>query len=101
MLDQNNKELVNLIDDFGNPIISASILSKSTIFNLITGLVNPRSGVIKITGEDVTNYPIYLRTNKFKVGYVPQYGGCQELISIYSHRQWKLNARGLWYGGRL
>ena len=21
------------------------------------------------------NYPIYLRTKKFKVGYVPQYGG--------------------------
>ena len=41
-------------------------VGKSTIFNLITGLVNPRSGVIKITGEDVTNYPIYLRTNIFK-----------------------------------
>ena len=25
--------------------------------------------------EDVTNYPVYLRTKKFKVGYVPQYGG--------------------------
>ena len=25
--------------------------------------------------QDVTNYPIYLRTKKFKVGYVPQYGG--------------------------
>ena len=32
-------------------------------------------GKIKINGEDVTNYPIYLRTKKFKVGYVPQYGG--------------------------
>ena len=50
-------------------------VGKSTIFNLITGLVNPRSGKIKIAGEDVTNYPIYLRTRKFKVGYVPQYGG--------------------------
>ena len=50
-------------------------VGKSTIFNLITGLVSPRSGVIKITGEEVNNYPIYLRTRKFKVGYVPQYGG--------------------------
>ena len=50
-------------------------VGKSTIFNLITGLINPNSGKIKIIGQDVTNYPIYLRTKKFKVGYVPQYGG--------------------------
>ena len=50
-------------------------VGKSTIFNLITGLINPRSGKIKITGKDVTNYPVYLRTKMFKVGYVPQYGG--------------------------
>ena len=50
-------------------------VGKSTIFNLITGLVKPNHGKIKIDGEDVTNYPIYLRTKKFKVGYVPQYGG--------------------------
>ena len=50
-------------------------VGKSTIFNLITGLVKPRNGKIKIQGQDVTNYPIYLRTKKFKVGYVPQYGG--------------------------
>jgi len=50
-------------------------VGKSTIFNLITGLIKPRDGKIKIQGQDVTNYPIYLRTKKFKVGYVPQYGG--------------------------
>ncbi len=50
-------------------------VGKSTIFNLITGLISPRVGKIKIAGEDVTNYPVYLRTKKFKVGYVPQYGG--------------------------
>ena len=50
-------------------------VGKSTIFNLITGLISPGSGRIKISGEDVTNYPVYLRTKKFKVGYVPQYGG--------------------------
>ena len=48
---------------------------KSTIFNLLTGLISPNNGKIKIDGIDVTNYPIYLRTKKFKVGYVPQYGG--------------------------
>ena len=50
-------------------------VGKSTIFNLITGLVSPSHGKILINKEDVTKYPIYLRTKKFKVGYVPQYGG--------------------------
>jgi lipopolysaccharide export system ATP-binding protein len=50
-------------------------VGKSTIFNLITGLINPKHGQILINGEDVTKYPIYLRTKKFKVGYVPQHGG--------------------------
>ena len=50
-------------------------VGKSTIFNLITGLIRPDSGKIKIAGRDATNYPIYLRTKLFKVGYVPQYGG--------------------------
>ena len=50
-------------------------VGKSTIFNLITGLIKPNAGKIKIAGEDATKFPIYLRTKKFKVGYVPQYGG--------------------------
>ena len=50
-------------------------VGKSTIFNLITGLITPKYGKIFINGQDATNFPIYLRTKKFKVGYVPQYGG--------------------------
>ena len=50
-------------------------VGKSTIFNLITGLISPQNGKIKIEGHDATKYPIYLRSRKFKVGYVPQYGG--------------------------
>ena len=50
-------------------------VGKSTIFNLITGLILPKDGKILINGQDVTKFPIYLRTKKFKVGYVPQYGG--------------------------
>ena len=48
---------------------------KSTIFNLITGLLKPDSGKIKIFGEDVTQYPTYIRTRKFSTSYCPQYGG--------------------------
>ena len=50
-------------------------VGKSTIFNLVTGLIKPNNGIIKIADQDVTNFPIYLRTKRFKVGYVPQYGG--------------------------
>ena len=50
-------------------------VGKSTIFNLITGLITPKSGLIKIENNDVTQYPIYLRSKRFKIGYVPQYGG--------------------------
>ena len=48
---------------------------KSTIFNLITGLIKPDYGSIIINSNIVNDYPIYLRTKKFKIGYVPQYGG--------------------------
>jgi len=50
-------------------------VGKSTIFNLITGLIMPKNGKVLINGQNVTRFPIYLRTKKFKVGYVPQYGG--------------------------
>ena len=60
-------------------------VGKSTIFNLITGLVNPDKGRIKIINEDVTKYPVYLRTKKFKVGYVPQYGGFFNDLSLHDN----------------
>ena len=60
-------------------------VGKSTIFNLITGLINPGSGKIKIAGEDVSDYPIYLRTKKFKVGYVPQYGGFFNDLTLHDN----------------
>ena len=50
-------------------------VGKSTIFNLITGLILPKNGKIKINGEEVNNFPVYQRTRRFKIGYVPQYGG--------------------------
>jgi len=50
-------------------------VGKSTLFNLLIGLIKPNSGQIFIGSEDINDYPIYLRTRKFKIGYVPQYGG--------------------------
>ena len=50
-------------------------VGKSTIFNLITGLLKPDFGSIIINDKNVLNYPIAERATTFKIGYVPQYGG--------------------------
>ena len=60
-------------------------VGKSTIFNLITGLITPKHGKIKISGENVLTYPVYLRTKKFKVGYVPQYGGFFNDLTLHDN----------------
>ena len=48
---------------------------KSTLFHLITGLLSPKNGQVKIAGDTANEYPIYLRTKKFGIGFVPQHGG--------------------------
>ena len=92
---KNNKEIVkleNISFSFGERKILENInisvnqgeiagllgpngVGKSTIFNLITGLIKPSYGSIKIESKIVNQYPIYLRSKKFRIGYVPQYGG--------------------------
>ena len=92
---KNNKEVVkleNISFSFGERKILENIdisvnqgeiagllgpngVGKSTIFNLITGLIKPSYGSIKIDSKIVNDFPIYLRSKKFKIGYVPQYGG--------------------------
>ena len=95
-------EFENISLDYGNRLILDNInfkinegqifgmlgpngVGKSTIFNLITGLISPKSGKIKINGEDVTLYPIYLRSKKFRVGYVPQYGGFFNELTLHDN----------------
>ena len=50
-------------------------VGKSSLFNLLIGLVKPNSGQILINSINVNDIPTYLRARKFKIGYVPQYGG--------------------------
>ena len=58
-------------------------VGKSTIFHIITGLKDPSFGKVLIDGIDCTKIPIYERATRFKLGYVPQYGGfIQDLTLI-------------------
>ncbi len=57
-------------------------VGKSTIFHIITGLKNPSFGKVLINGIDCTNLPIYERSTQFKLGYVPQYGGFIQDLSL-------------------
>jgi len=48
---------------------------KSTLMNVISGLIKPNYGKVKINENDITNLPIYMRTKKFKISIIPQIGG--------------------------
>ena len=60
-------------------------VGKSTIFNLITGLISPDFGSIFINSERVNSFPIYQRTLKFKIGFVPQHGGYFHDLTVYEN----------------
>ena len=60
-------------------------VGKSTIFNLITGLISPDYGNISINSEVVNQYPIFQRTLKFKIGFVPQHGGYFHDLTVYEN----------------
>ena len=72
-----------VLDDITFKVNSGQVLGllgpngvgKSTIFNLITGLIKPNYGSINFNSINATNYPIYERTIKFRIGFCPQYGG--------------------------
>jgi len=73
----NNGEILGLLGPNG--------VGKSSIFNLITGLISPNYGSIIINSEIVNNYPIYKRTLQFKIGYVPQNGGFFHDLTVYDN----------------
>ena len=50
-------------------------VGKSTIFNIIVGLVKPNYGDVFINQTNVTNIPIYKRAIDFGLSIVPQSGG--------------------------
>ncbi len=60
-------------------------VGKSTIFNLIIGLIKPDFGSIIINSEKVNKFPIYTRAKKFKIGFVPQNGGYFHNLTVYEN----------------
>jgi len=82
-----------ILENFNLQLNSGQILGllgpngvgKSTIFNLITGLISPDFGSIIINSENVNKYPIYQRTLKFKIGFVPQNGGFFHDLTVYEN----------------
>ena len=48
---------------------------KSTLMNVISGFIKPNYGSIKINNQNITDLPIYIRTKKFKISIIPQFGG--------------------------
>ena len=80
---QNINFEINRGEIFG--MLGPNGVGKSTIFNLITGLIKPDSGEIFIKNEKVNDFPIFARTSKFKIGYVPQYGGYFQDLTLYQN----------------
>ena len=60
-------------------------VGKSTIFNLIVGLIKPDYGSIIINSQKVNNFPIFKRALKFKIGFVPQIGGYFHDLTVYEN----------------
>jgi len=60
-------------------------VGKSTIFNLITGLLKPNFGNIYIDKKKINNIPIYKRALDFKISIVPQSGGVFSDLTCYKN----------------
>ena len=83
----NKRQILNNLDLTINKqevlgMLGPNGVGKSTIFHIITGLKDPSFGKVLIDGIDCTNIPIYERATKFKLGYVPQYGGFIQDLSL-------------------
>ena len=76
-LNLNNGQILGLLGPNG--------VGKSTIFNIITGLISPDFGKISIYSEIVNKYPIYQRTLRFRIGFVPQHGGFFHDLTVHEN----------------
>ena len=63
------------------------------LFNLLIGLIKPDFGKVYIANTDATNFPIYIRTREFKIGYVPQRLNLDPTLPISVGRFMRLTER--------
>ena len=72
----NKRKVVNKIDLSISPgevvgLLGPNGAGKTTTFYMIVGLVKPDAGEIFLNGENITNFPMYLRARK-GLNYLPQ-----------------------------
>ena len=60
-------------------------VGKSSIFNIIIGLLKPDFGEVYIDKKNVNNIPIYKRALEYKVSVVPQSGGIFSELTCYQN----------------
>ena len=74
---------INKGEIFG--ILGPNGSGKTTIFNLIIGVLSADEGTISINGETINSYPIHDRCAKWKISYVPQNSGYLLGLSVESN----------------
>lgn len=62
---------------------------KTTTFRMICGLAKPDSGVVFLRGNDVTDWPMYIRAREGGMGYLPQQS------SVFARLSAQDNLRGI------
>ena len=77
-------------------VLGGSGTGKSTIINLVLGLLKPDAGRIFVDGEDITDYdePEMMRIRK-KVGMVFQEGALFDSLSVYENVAYRLQEEGV------
>lgn len=62
---------------------------KTTTFRMICGMTKPDSGKVFLRGEDVTQWPMYVRASRGGMGYLPQQS------SVFAKLSAESNLRGI------
>ena len=74
---------VNRGEIFG--ILGPNGCGKTTLFNMILGVLPVDSGKITINGETINSFPIHVRCENYKISYVPQNSACLLGLTVESN----------------
>jgi phospholipid/cholesterol/gamma-HCH transport system ATP-binding protein len=77
-------------------VLGGSGTGKSTIINLVLGLLKPDEGRVIIDGEDITDYDeLEMMRVRKKIGMVFQEGALFDSLSVYENVAFRLNEEGV------